>query len=130
MSDASDSPSPLTVVPVEPERKGQALLAWLVIAGLVGLIIRLQMIRPAKEEAADSGHRAIWFVKMQGRYLVGAADLFGNREKFYPQTTALNTGPIDQRLIFVIVSGELGEPKRALENLQDLHDRIKKNNVQ
>src|SRR5258708_39184043 len=120
MADASDSSSLLTVIPEESERKGQAWLAWLVIVGLVGLVIWLQMTRSAREEADVRGQRSLWLVKMQGRYLVGAGDLLGSREKFYAQARAFYTGPIDQRLIFVVVAGELAGPKQAFEQLQDL----------
>src|SRR5262249_16015270 len=124
------SASPLTVVPVEPERKGQPLLAWLVIGGLVGLIIWLQTLRSAKEEADVPGQASLGLGKIQGRYLVGAGDLFGNREACFPQAHALNNGAMEQRLIFVTVVGELGGPEKALEQLQDLHVRIKNNHVE
>jgi membrane protease YdiL (CAAX protease family) len=100
-----------------PVRRGRPLLAWLVIAGIVGFILWRAAI-----EAAP-GRQAVELIMMevQARNLVGLATLTGQRDaNFYEQAKALNRGPYDQRLRFIALAGELAGPAEARKQLAEL----------
>src|SRR5262249_42999434 len=61
----------------------------------------------------------------QLRYLVGAANLLKRDPQLYEQAKLLNTGPVRQRLRFVVVAGELAGPEEALRQLEKLRARLR-----
>src|SRR5262245_1778373 len=106
-----------------PPRKGAALLAWVVILGVVTAVVWWQNRRPARDPAEAPAERlsGLGGLKVQGRYLVGAASLYpSQREKFYKEARALDRGPVGQRLRFAVLAGELAGPREALNRLGDL----------
>jgi membrane protease YdiL (CAAX protease family) len=136
MTDPDDSPDllPLTEpaeLPPPPRKKGHPLLAWAVIVGVVAFLLwRSWATRQAAGE--DRGERASSIVlRLQGRYVVGAAGFVpaGDRKKLYDQLTSLNTGPVRQRLRFVVLAGELQGPDEALRQLDGLRARLGQDEV-
>jgi membrane protease YdiL (CAAX protease family) len=131
MQDPSDSLPVLEVVPAESSGERSSpfkwlpqVLAWIVIAAMVTLTIGIQAIRsePAAEEGG-SGVEATT-MKLSARVIVGMEDMFGSAGQFYEQAKALNTGPVEQRLCFITLAGELAGPKEALHQLAQLHQQL------
>lgn len=116
--------SDLPTTPVDcsspPTQRGQTLLAWLVILGVIGFILWRQHTR------APGNDQATWLVPMQiqARYLVGVSSMGlpgTTGEDLYLQTEQLlNRGSYSQRLRFAILAGELIGPSRARELLETL----------
>src|SRR5689334_5369596 len=106
--------------PVGP--RGHPILAWLVILLLVAGVTWLQHQRQVVVVAHEGVNPALLLVRMQARYLVGAADLFGQamRPALADQARRLNTGPAEQRLLAAVVTGELAGPQAALDQLRQL----------
>jgi membrane protease YdiL (CAAX protease family) len=122
MHDPADSLEPTP--PDVPPPRGWPLLAWLVIVLAVAYILyREQRPAPAeqKQPAADKGASS-FVLEFQARYLVGAGELLGAKEKehLYEQMASLNTGSFGQRLRFVILAGEMVGPDEALRKLEEL----------
>jgi membrane protease YdiL (CAAX protease family) len=112
--------------PPAPARKGQPLLAWLVIVGVVAFIVwRNQEPRPA-----GSGSTDVFVLEMQARYMVGAASLVpGQGKALYEQEKTLldraggfQRSSFGQRLRSAILAGELAGPEEALQQLKRLED--------
>jgi membrane protease YdiL (CAAX protease family) len=134
MNDFADNPPLLEVVEVSPRRKGHPVLAWIVIVLCVlGLSVG-RLFLPAAEEPAGNSREddpiALVAVKLQGRYLVGAAEWVPTQKRdLADQIAALNSGPPGQRFRFVVLKGELAGPSDALRQLEELEQQFAKNNV-
>src|SRR5438105_3474540 len=113
MTDPSNSAAPLTVLPETPARKGQTALSWLVIAGVVSLILALPYLRPVPSEAGPAGNPSEWAVRLQSRWVVGFAGAGQDKQAMLSMLRMLDTGPIEQRLDYVILTGELAGPQQA-----------------
>ena len=66
---------------------------------------------------------------MQSKLLVGVSEVFREDHSIREQSlkgeaAALNTGPLDQRLAYVVLVGELSNPKDALQKLRELNAKI------
>jgi membrane protease YdiL (CAAX protease family) len=106
-----------------------AFLAWGVIASLVVLVFFSQ--ENAQETAGAVQARDdlnLLMIRFQARYILGLRELagtaLGGSEQIYNQAKALNSGPIDQRLRFVVLAGEFGSPEDALQELDNLEKLI------
>jgi membrane protease YdiL (CAAX protease family) len=134
MTDPSaDCPS-LANSPVMQAPRGHWFLAWLVIVGLVALIIWMQTVvlprlRPNPQEQNAAAPHADTIPRLQLRLLVGAGQLEGQRDKLLQQAGIFDTGPVEQRLCYVVSVGELASPRQALTELDLLQLRIAKNNI-
>jgi membrane protease YdiL (CAAX protease family) len=134
MSEAGDGIT--SVQPLPAPRKGQTLLAWLVIVAAIGIIFWFREEHPV-EYAPGMAERATYLaMQMQARYLVGAVELIRNEQRWfqdvtaiytrvYAQAEALNTGPVGQRMRFLTLAGELKGPEEALKQLHLLQDKLK-----
>jgi membrane protease YdiL (CAAX protease family) len=121
MSDAiTATPPPPPVVP--PERKrGVAWLAWLVILAVVGFEVLWPRLRPSRAKAEGDAAAQRVLANMQIRQLVGWAEIFGQRQAIYEQAKkSLDTGPVADRLRFVVLAGDLAGPQEALEQIDNL----------
>jgi membrane protease YdiL (CAAX protease family) len=121
------SPAPYEPDRGRPHRKGWALIAWIVILPLVGFVVVAQELEKRLPAGADEGaeHTEEIMARMQGRYLVGARGAPGVRgEDLLDQARDLNHGSVGQRLRFVILTGELIGPEKALERLGELDELI------
>jgi membrane protease YdiL (CAAX protease family) len=110
----------------EPPRKsrGHPILAWLLI---VLVCVSMAFDVPGlRRERLEKGQEKMGLVltSLYARYLVGMADLMGNKEAALAQLKSLNQGPVEQRLAFAILVGELEGPTQALEKLDDLDSEI------
>jgi membrane protease YdiL (CAAX protease family) len=138
----------IPVVPAEEKRPFLSglgvVLAWAVILGVVGMIVIGGRTRWStssnKAEAGEQSSSTIGFdsepssapaldgkermgpmiMDMQGRYLVGAASIAGNNAQFYAAAGPFNSGPMSQRIRFVILAGELSGPQEAIQRLSEL----------
>jgi membrane protease YdiL (CAAX protease family) len=132
MTDPADVPD-LLPPPAPPEPRpgkvGHPLAAWLIIAVLVGVIVW----HPWDSPIASGGreHLDEVLLRLQGRYVVGAAGLFGQKERaqLYGQLKSLDTGPVGQRLRFIALAGELAGPEEAQHRLVDLQLDIERDRV-
>ncbi len=112
-------------VNVRRRSRWPVLLAWLLIAGVAGLVIvRTALYKGNSQAALVEG---IVNIQMQGRYLVGAANLGipgWDASSVYEQAknSNLDRGSYSQRLRFAILAGELAGPEEALQHLKQLED--------
>jgi membrane protease YdiL (CAAX protease family) len=117
-----DPPPPLAAAP--PRQRGLAWLAWVVILLVVGFEVFgariIQRLRPSPERAASRDRVDLLLSELQVRYIVGAAALTGGSEAMFAQAKSLNTGPIDQRLPFIVLAGDLKGPDEALDQIAKL----------
>ena len=84
-----------------------------------------------RHERLETGQEKMGLVltSLYARYLVGMAGLTGNKEAAIAQLKSLEQGPVEQRLAFAILAGELEGPKQALEKLDALDSEIETNQV-
>jgi membrane protease YdiL (CAAX protease family) len=111
--------------PSAPPRKGQPLLAWLVILAAVAFILwRYETVTPQQRQRYD-----LVTMRLQGRYLVGVSELEkqflgaqkSGREQLYQEARkTLDRGTYPQRLRFVVLAGELKGPDEAREQLHQI----------
>jgi membrane protease YdiL (CAAX protease family) len=93
-----------------------------VILGIVGWQAVGRHLVVDERAAAAEDRLALMTMRVQARYLLGARELLGAPE-LYAQARALNTGPVLQRLSFVVLAGELAGPSEARRRLAEL-DRV------
>jgi membrane protease YdiL (CAAX protease family) len=110
--------------------RGHPILAWIVIV-LVCFSVALIVpeIRPERREA-DQEHLGLVFTSLYARYLVGMADLFGDKKAALAQVEMLNRGPVEQRWALIVLVGELRGPAQALEKLDELDREIVEHHIQ
>lgn len=111
--------------PTQCPRKGWPILAWLVILAAVAFILwRYQTTAPQDQQRYD-----LVTMRLQGRYLVGLAELYerfqvadkSSRATIYQQAKHnLNRGTYAQRLRFVVLAGELKGSEEAREQLHQI----------
>ena len=112
-----------TAIPAVPQKKGRPVLAWIVIVVLVGLIVwQHNAAPPAGPEAAATEDVD---VRIMGCYLVGVNDLSKLVRKdvgqeLYKSAKSMDTGPLDRRLRFVVLAGELAGPMEAQAQLAQI----------
>lgn len=108
-----------------------AVVAWLIILGLVLYLVLRNATHPAGTEGGDAWKVA---VELQGRQLVGSARLgeqlaqgnpaaanqIGKDKMLETAAKAMNHGSYGQRLRYAILAGELGGPGEALQALQEM----------
>ncbi len=119
--------------PVLPPKRGVTWLAWLVIIAVVltevflpGLLRRF---RPTPARTAAQEHVAGLLADVQVRYLVGAAQLTGAGKAMFLQSVSLNTGPVDQRLRYIVLAGELAGPDEALKQIDQLDQLVAEEHI-
>jgi membrane protease YdiL (CAAX protease family) len=118
---AQDEQHPLLDESAPP--RGSALAAWCVILVVVVTVVLWQRWRT--EQAAAMGRDSRLrsnVLELQGRYLVGAKAITGQRQgkALYEQAKAYDRGPFRQRLRFAVLAGELAGPREALARLKEL----------
>src|SRR5207253_1714767 len=110
-----EGPSPLTAEPVTARRRGHPLIAWIVIWLCIGFVLwehhRPQQVKQGEQVGETLGELAL---KSQGKVLLGTAALIDHRTQIYESAKVLNTGPIDQRLRFLVLAAEFAGPEEAI----------------
>jgi membrane protease YdiL (CAAX protease family) len=107
--------------PPEPTRpRGRPILAWLVIAAVIGFVVY-------RGQASQGGWKerlGVVLLELQARVLVGQTQILGTKgAELYKQSQVLNRGDYSQRLRFAILAGELAgrdEADKLLRRLQKL----------
>jgi membrane protease YdiL (CAAX protease family) len=127
MPEPADQAAPFPeVVPV---RRGHPWIAWTVIVLLVIVVVVYQNVF-APELTGRGRNAAFIGTELLARYLVGVSALPGSEAQkttLLAQARSLNTGPPEQRWCYVILTGELGGPKQALEQLTELNGELERN---
>jgi membrane protease YdiL (CAAX protease family) len=119
---------PEAEVTSSPRKRGQPLLAWLVIFSIVSFILWRHAAKPARDAAS-------WMVplQMQARYLVGVHSLKfpgASGKALYEQARSLvNPEGFSQRLRLAVLAGELVGPEEALRVLGELDEGLKRGEV-
>jgi membrane protease YdiL (CAAX protease family) len=104
-----------------------------VILAVVGVELALPRLRPARERASgqDTARRVL--AEMQVRQIVGMAELFGHGQRhalYVEARKTLDTGPVADRLRFVVVAGDLEGPGEALDQLRQLREQTARQGVE
>jgi membrane protease YdiL (CAAX protease family) len=135
MTDSEGIPepaTPLSVEPpllVEPVKKGQPLLAWLVITLLVGMIVIEANFQPQGEAGETEDKLALTIMQVQARFLVGMGEFAKDKKKeIVDQVKVLNQGSVGQRMRYAVLIGELDGPKGALDELSQLDQKVAEKN--
>jgi membrane protease YdiL (CAAX protease family) len=133
MPDTLSEPPPPP--PAAPPKRGLAWLAWVVIVLLVAFEVfgvrLLQRLRPARVTAKERAD--LLLSEFQVRYIVGAAALMGDDKgggRWFAQAQSLNTGPIDQRMPYLILAGDLEGPDEALRQIAKLKTNLEGQGLQ
>jgi membrane protease YdiL (CAAX protease family) len=115
----------VTAVPATG-KKGSAVLAWIAIVLLVALVFYLHTLSRPGAATTPGETVDMRLMELQARYLVGAQMIFNlPGQKFYEQAKeTLNTGPLDRRLRFITLAGELVGPTEARAQLNQLSAKI------
>ncbi len=119
--------------PVDNPPRGRPLLAWCVILLVVGFEVVWPYIRRARdgETVKEKAGRA--FSDLQARYIVGASHLLGQAQggaAFYPEVKkTFDTGPVPQRLQFLVLAGELKGPDEARTQLVALRQLMEEQGI-
>jgi membrane protease YdiL (CAAX protease family) len=88
---------------------------------------------PEEEEAKERS--AALIVESQGRTMLGMSELVVGRDdpvrrkEYQTSLQSLNTGPLPQRYRHVVLIGELGGPTEALQELDDLNQRVSRRKI-
>lgn len=102
------------------------ILCWLIIMGIAALLA-WRASRPREHSGERAAQRAI---ELQGRYLVALSGLAkSDRAQFGRALRTLNTGPVEQRLRYVVLVGDLLGPQDAEDELADLERRLRDNQI-
>src|SRR5206468_1995827 len=84
-------------------------------------------------EAATKDSLNLLTMQAQARYLLGLRKLAqlspGSEQQIVGQVKVLNTGPIDLRLRYIVMVGEMEGPAAALKALDELDQVIARNNA-
>ncbi len=124
------APQPLPFLPPTPTvRKGRPLLAWLVVAAVVGFILW----HSGTTESTAREKYDLVTARLQGRLLVGLMQMQtrvssgnGNGAALYEDArTTMNRGIYAQRLRFVVLAGELKGPEEARAQLNQINERYR-----
>lgn len=108
--------------------RGRVAIPWLVILLLAGSIVSA---RNRTDQPAAEGETSLRLLEIQAKYFVGAAELPGmTGDQLYPQAQPLDSGPVIQRLGFVVLAGELSGPDEALKQLAALRNKLQDSPVE
>jgi membrane protease YdiL (CAAX protease family) len=120
---------------IQPARFAMAVTAWCVI--ICAVAAALIWPRSPDEKTAEAGANDalnLLLMRAQARYVIGVRDLMpgfmgengpgADTRQIYAQAKALDTGPIGQRLRFVVVAGELKGADEALNTLDEFDKLI------
>ncbi len=105
---------------------GRPGLAWLVIVLLaLGIVLMHNLPEEKPESSQQPAKDSIEMVIMtfQGKMLVGVSEM-GFSDMALRDSAPLNTGPLPQRMRYVVLAGELGGAGEAARHLRALKDLL------
>jgi membrane protease YdiL (CAAX protease family) len=118
--------------PAPPRRRGLALLSWFLILGMVVAI-------PAARTwfAPDEGHDGrsdivLSILELQGKLMVGASEFAGKQPSGFGGIGELpddDQGTLEQRLRMAILTGDLGDFRKAKAQLDALKAKVDASDV-
>lgn len=94
------------------------VLAWLVIVLMVAG--RVALVALVEDEVGGEDLVGQMLMRIQGRYIVGAAETTGDGLLYYGSSKSFNTGTVGQRLRFAVLAAELAGPEEARKVLDEL----------
>ncbi len=103
--------------------KGNALLAWLVILGVIVLQFVIRHRNEPKQAENKSSATLLRFLELEGKRLLATAEQPGvrfDRIELYEEAQRFNRGPHVQRLCFVVLAGELAGANEASDRISEL----------
>ena len=106
--------------------KGWPKLAWLTVICVVVInVVFSHLPRDPSLGPLDAGVTG-HMLEMQAKYLVGVGQMVDGKTtgQLYDQAAGFNTGPVGNRLSFVVVAGELAGPQEALVQLEELERAV------
>jgi membrane protease YdiL (CAAX protease family) len=115
---------------VMPVRRGHPLAAWLVIGAFIVLVPVLRQLRTPEDQKSNQGERvSLLVLTMQSKFFVGYNEFARMSDPtasklLADQAAALNAGPLDHRLCYVVLVGELAGPDVAEAKLRELTAKI------
>ena len=122
---------------LDPVPRGHPIIAWAVILALVLRIIFGPGREPEVPDALPGNATGGKVTELLGKHLVGAAEMMRtagmksvDSAQIIQQAQPLNTGPIDNRLCFVVVVGELAGASEAIKQLAHLSKRLERNGIE
>ena len=109
-----------------PTRRGQSLVAWIVIVIVCVAILTVQPVGPEPTAAGGGETIELVLMELQSKYLIGASRLPTMQPGLlYSQAhTVLNVGTVEQRQRFIIVANELAGPEQARQALEKLDELL------
>ena len=115
---------PFGDVQIRSTPRGHAWIAWLVIALIVTVILLVS--RQGDSEPAEEVDRTqLLLLELQGKYIVGAAQTPMIRpDELESSIGPLNSGPLENRLCYAILIGELKGSESASESLERTVQRL------
>ncbi len=114
--------------PRDAGSRGAAILSWIAIAALIGVVLMLHRVAPAPPPvAAVAVEPPTPMITLMGRYAVGAKSMMpaADADTLAPLATQMQTiaeGYPEDRLRAAIVTGELKGPEAALAALDEIEE--------
>ena len=115
---------------VTPIKRGHPIVAWLAIIAIVVAVPFLRGLRTSEEQSANQKDRlSLLVLKMQSKFFLGASEFArasdpNAAKSLAEKAVALNTGPLDQRLCYVVLVGDLAGFEYAEKELKELDKKI------
>jgi membrane protease YdiL (CAAX protease family) len=109
--------------------RGRPIIAWMIVLATLCVVFGVQ--RGRRDDAADPtamGRAGLIMIQIQARALIWQRS-FADRERIIGQLEQLNSGPVVQRLCYVIVIGEMLGARDALARLEQLDAKVRDRNV-
>ncbi len=119
-----ESETPVVAETPPVRKKGYAGIAWLVILISIGSMMARNLLERGPDQVAQQDRLQGIVFDMQARALVGEANSFLPVAQTYEQAKSLDHGSWNQRLKFVILTGELVSAPAALEKAMVLENAM------
>jgi membrane protease YdiL (CAAX protease family) len=122
MEEPTVMPEPEAPLMVEPVKKGQPLLAWIIIVPIIGYLAYLAN-RPAPAEQRETEDQfSLSILRTLGQAYVVLAEIqkSPNTDTLEKLKAELNPKTVEQRLRYSVLAEELAGPDEALKELGEL----------
>jgi membrane protease YdiL (CAAX protease family) len=128
--DSGTVSSPDTPTDTRRAPRGHPVLAWLVIILVVGFVTLAPLVLQEDKWSQTSDSIGAVMDVGQARFLLGLRKLGTESPQEEVQLLhKLDSGPVDRRLRYIVLAGELKGPRPAAEALDDLHMALAANHI-